>query len=74
MKRILLLCSIIIIMLFGSACSKKQVIGVLDDIARDIYENNVEKQRIENIGDPHYEEPPTYDQYQKERKLKSNQD
>jgi len=61
-------------MLFGSACSKMQVIVVLDDITRDTYENNIRKQRIENIGDPDYEEPPTYDQYQKQKKLKSNQD
>jgi len=73
MKKILL-CSIIIIILFASGCSKKQVTGVLDDIARDTYENNVRKQRFENLGNPHYDEPPTYDQYQKERKLKSNQD
>jgi len=51
-----------------------QVIVVLDDITRDTYENNIRKQRIENIGDPDYEEPPTYDQYQKQKKLKSNQD
>ena len=48
--------------------------GVLDDIARDTYEKNVREQRIENLGDPNYEEPPTYDQYQRERKLKSNQE
>jgi hypothetical protein len=73
MKRIIV-CSIIIIILFGSACSKKQVTGLLDDIARDTYENNVRKQHFENLENPHYEKPPTYDQYQKERKLKSNQD
>jgi hypothetical protein len=26
------------------------------------------EQRIENIGDPNYKEPPSYDQYQRERK------
>ena len=72
MKQILL-CSIIIILFFSSACSKKQVTGVLDDISRDTYEQRVREQRIENWGDPTYEEPPTYDQYQKERnKLKSD--
>jgi len=40
----------------------------LDDISRDTYENNLREQRIENIGDPNYEEPPSYDQYQRERK------
>ena len=56
MKQILL-CSIIIIIFFGSACSKKQVTGILDDISRDTYEKNVREQRIENLGDPKYEEP-----------------
>lgn len=45
----------------------------MDDISRDTYEQRVREQRIENWGDPTYEEPPTYDQYQKERnKLKSD--
>jgi len=42
--------------------------SVLDDISRDTYEKNMKKQRIENIGDPNYEEPPSYDQYQRERR------
>jgi hypothetical protein len=67
MKQILL-CSTIIIALFcASACSKTQVTDVLDDISRDTYENEVREQRNENLGDPTYEEPPTYDQYQRER-------
>lgn len=69
-----LLCSLIIILFLSSACSKEQVTGVLDDISRDTYENRAREQRIENQGDPTYEEPPTYDQYQRERKLKSNQE
>jgi hypothetical protein len=40
----------------------------LDDISRDTYEKNLRKQRIETIEDPNYEEPPSYDQYQRERK------
>jgi hypothetical protein len=72
MKQIFL-CFIYIILIFGSACSKKQVTGVLDDISRDTYEQRAREQRIENLGDPTYKEPPTYDQYQKERKeLKSD--
>ena len=57
------------------ACSKKQIISILDDISRDTYENNLRKQRKENIGKPNYEEPPTYDQYQRERKelIRDNQ-
>ena len=74
MKQILL-CSIIILLFCTSACSKKQVTEVLDDISRDTYENEVRDQRIENLGDPTYEEPLTYDQYQRERKkLKSDQE
>ena len=69
-----LFCSLIIILFCGSACSKEQVTGVLDDISRDTYENKAREQHIENLGDPTYEEPPTYDQYQRERKLKSNQE
>lgn len=42
--------------------------SVLDDISRDTYENNVNAQRIENLGNPTYNEPLSYDQYQKERK------
>jgi len=41
---------------------------VLDDICRDIYENHVREQRINNIHDPIYEAPPTYDGYLRERK------
>ena len=39
----------------------------MDDISRDTYENEARDQRIENLGDPTYEEPLTYDQYQRER-------
>ena len=55
------------------ACSIK---SVLDDIARDTYEKNLRKQRIENIEDPNYEDPPSYNQYQRERKkiIQDNQD
>ena len=49
-------------------CSKKQMKSVLDDISRDTYENNLRRQRNENLGDPNYEKPPSYDQYQRERK------
>lgn len=61
-------CCMVVILFVGSACSKKQIEGVLDDISRDTYEKNARDQRIENLGDPAYEELPTYDQYQKERK------
>lgn len=44
------------------------MINVLDDICRDTYENYAENQRLENFNDPLYKEPPTYDQYQRERK------
>jgi len=55
------------------ACSIK---SVLDDIARDTYEKNLRKQRIENIEGPNYEDPPSYNQYQRERKkiIQDNQD
>ena len=59
---------VISLIFWVSACSKKQINSVLDDISRDTYEKNMRKQRIENIEDPNYEEPPSYDQYQKERK------
>jgi hypothetical protein len=36
--------------------------SVLDDIARDTYEKNLRKQRIENIEDQNYEDPPSYNQ------------
>ena len=62
-----LLCLLIIMLFCGSACSKEQVVGVLDDISRDTYENKAREQNLENMGDPTYEEPPTYDQYQRER-------
>jgi len=61
-------CLLIIILFCGSACSKQQVAGVLDDISRDTYENKTREQNIDNLGDPAYEAPPTYDQYQRERK------
>ena len=64
------LCSFMIISLTlcMPGCSKSKIASVLDDISRDTYENNLRKQRIKNIGKPNYEEPLTYDQYQRERK------
>jgi len=53
--------------LLFSACSTKQAASVLDDISRDTYDKNRKKQRMENIANPNYAAPPTYDQYQKER-------
>lgn len=67
--RQILWCSILISLIVClSACSKSRSANVLDDISRDTYENSVKRQRIENMGDPAYEEPSTYDQYQRERK------
>jgi len=68
MKQILLCSTIIIVLFCATACSKQQVTGVLDDIARDTYEKKAREQGIENMGDPAYKPPPTYDQYQRERK------
>jgi len=68
MKQILWCALIISILLYMGACSKSRIASVLDDISRDTYENNVKRQRIENSDDPDYEEPQTYDQYQRERK------
>ena len=68
MKKLLCGCVIISFLFWVPACSKKQIKSVLDDISRDTYEKNLRKQRIENIEDPNYEEPPSYDQYQRERK------
>jgi len=61
-------CIIISYIFWLSACSIKQATSVLNDISRDTYENTMKKQHLKNIGDPNYEEPPTYDQYQKDRK------
>ena len=68
MKRLFLRSIIICFLFWTPACSKQQIKSVLDDIARDTYEKNMRNQRIENIEDPNYEEPPSYDQYQRERK------
>ena len=68
MKQLFWSCIIISLLFWAPACSEKQIKSVLDDISRDTYENNLREQRIENIGDPNYEEPPSYDQYQRERK------
>jgi hypothetical protein len=59
---------IISLILCTTACSKGKIVTVLDYICRGAYENNLRKHRIENVGNPAYEEPPTYDQYQKQRK------
>jgi len=62
-------CFIIISLFFlAPACSKKDIISVLYDISRDTYENSLRQQRNEHIDNPNYEEPPSYDQYQRERK------
>ncbi|MDH3357445.1 MAG: hypothetical protein OEM06_08285 [Desulfobacteraceae bacterium] len=68
MKQLFWSCIIISLLFLAPSCSEKQIKSVLDDISRDTYENNLREQRIENIGDPNYEEPPSYDQYQRERK------
>lgn len=67
MKKLLWGCVIISFLFWAPACSKKQVKSVLNDISRDTYEKQLRKRRIENIGNPNYEEPPSYDQYQRER-------
>lgn len=74
--KILLWCLIIFIQFFsGSACTKNHATAVLEDISRDTYEKKAREQRSENLGNPSYKEPPTYDQYQKERKkLNSDQE
>lgn len=69
MKQTLCCIMVISLVLCMLGCSKNEITSVLDDISRDTYENNLRKQRIENIGKPNYEEPPTYDQYQRERKI-----
>jgi hypothetical protein len=68
LKTLLLSCIIISFIFLVPGCSKKQIKSVLDDISRDTYENNLRKHRVENIEDPNNEEPPSYDQYQRERK------
>ena len=68
MNQILCYSIIISSMLFINGCSKSDIISVLDDICRDTYEKNLRKKRNENIGEPNYEEPLTYDQYQRRRK------
>jgi len=68
LKQLFLAGFIVIFIIWAPACSKKQIKSVLDDISRDTYENNLRKQRIENFGDPIYEEQLSYDQYQRERK------
>lgn len=68
MNQILLYSMIMIALFCATACSKEQVTGVLDDIARDTYEKKAREQSIENMGDPAYKPPPTYDQYQRGRK------
>jgi hypothetical protein len=68
LKKLLWSCLIISFLFWVPACSEKQIESVLDDISRDTYEKNLRKKRIENIEDPNYEEPLSYDQYQRERK------
>jgi hypothetical protein len=69
MKQTLCCIMVISLVLCMIGCSKNEITSVLDDIFRDTYENNLRKQRNENIEKPNYEEPPTYDQYQRERKI-----
>jgi hypothetical protein len=44
------------------------MVMILEDICRDTYEKSTCDQRIDNLDNPAYEKPPTYDQYQRERK------
>ena len=68
--KVILCCSVLLSSTICiSACSSVKMIQ--DDISRDTYESKViKKQRIENLDDPTQigQEPPTYDQYQRERK------
>ena len=57
------------LMLCNSACSKREVKSLLDDIARDTYERNAREQRNDNSENAVYEEPPGYDEYHRERKV-----
>lgn len=68
--KVILFCSFLLSSTICIAgCSSVKM--VLDDISRDTYESKVRKaHRIENLEDPTQigQEPPTYDQYQRERK------
>jgi len=73
MEKLFLNCIIISLIFLLSACSNKQIKSVFDDISRDTYENNMRKQRNENIVETNHEEPLSYDQYQKKRKAMSSE-
>ena len=60
--------SLITLLFCSSSCSKGQLTAVLDDIARDTYTQNAKKERMENLGNPSYAPPESYDQYQRDRK------
>jgi len=65
---------IIGLMLGMLGCSKSKTASVLDDIARDTYENSMRKQRIDDMGKPTYQEPLTYDQCKRERNNTNQKD
>ncbi len=67
MQRIVSIGMLVSLILCGPACSKDQLKSVLDDISRDTYEQTIREQRAETFGNPTDEEPPTYDQYQRQR-------
>jgi hypothetical protein len=56
------------IVLCTASCTKREMVMILEDICRDTYEKSTCEKRIDNLDNPAYEKPPTYDQYQRERK------
>lgn len=56
------------LLIFAPACTKSKM--VFDDISRDIYEQNRNRQIKDNMLSPHSggKEPLPYDQYQREKR------
>ena len=69
LKAALWCCIILSLSLGLSACTKREMKSVLDDIARDTYEANEKRIRSDNIENQlQIDGPLTYDQYERDRR------
>lgn len=67
MKRQLILLGVSFLLFFVFSCSKEQLVDVLDDVARDTYAQQAKQERRENLDNPSYRAPESYDEYQRNR-------
>ena len=67
MKRVPFQIGIGLVLFLLLSCTREQLVDVLDDAARDTYVQQAKKERRENLDNPSYQAPESYDEYQRNR-------